>query len=161
MKFKLNSKLDYRIVEAIYQYSFNNENTTNKYKLDFDYLDEVKIKAENIKFPNNKNFKRWYKIEKKEKIVDIISFKIRKQTWLDFIKNIMSQYNERIEEDYLVMFLKKKLPKSFRHYGDKIGNQTDAYFSKEEIIDKLSEIDSNSKKIDDLFKIFELDNKKW
>ncbi len=101
IKFKLDSKLDYQIIESIYQYSFNSNDINKQEVLKFDYLDEINIKYKDIKFPNNKGFNRWYKIEK-EKIFDVYNFKIKKETWEELIVEKLKKYPLKVEAKYKI-----------------------------------------------------------
>jgi len=95
IKFKLDSQLDYYLIESIYQYVFNDK----KEAIQVDYLDDLfgkKIKANTIKLPTNLNFKRFYDIEK-NKILDIETIKIKKLDWKELILKKLDSKNKRID----------------------------------------------------------------
>ena len=79
IKFELNSKFDYMLIESIYQNVFNTEEEI----LEINYLGELfenKIKAKPLSLPKNQDFKRWFEV-KKENFFDIEHISVQK---LDF-----------------------------------------------------------------------------
>jgi len=96
IKFKLDSQLDYLLIESIYQYIFNDK----REKREVDYLKGIfdkKIKMKPIKLPINQEFKRWYKIENKNKILDIENIKIKKLNWEELISEKLDIRNKIID----------------------------------------------------------------
>ncbi len=155
IKFKLDSKLDYILVESIYQYVFNDK----KEEININYLDEVlkKIKWKSIKLPINQYFERWYSIEKK-KILDIESIKIKKLNWEKFFQTKIDKYPETIQfgKDYLLSFIDKYYQKLILYSKD--GKPVKPYAKKEDFIQKIK-IEENKNRQNELFKVFEIDRK--
>jgi len=155
IKFKLNSKLDYSLIESIYQYVFNDK----KEEIMIDYLDEVlkNIKVKPIKLPINQNFKRWYDVEKK-KILDIENIKIKKLNWEEFFQTKIDKYSESIQfgKDYLLSFIDKNYQELILY--SKNGKPVKPYAKKKDFIQKIK-IEENKNRRNELFKIFEIDKK--
>jgi len=155
IKFKLDSELDYKLVESIYQYAFNNqdEKTINN----FSYLNDINIKHKTIKLPTNNEFKRWYKVEKNRKN-DIYYIEIKKQTWELFIDNKMEKYDIEISfgKYYLTSFIDKYYNNLLLY--SKNGKPVKPYCEKNIFMQKIKEEDNKSKQ-NELFNVFELDKK--
>ena len=158
IKFKLDSKLDYSLVESLYQYVFNSK----KEEIQIDYLDEIfkkKIKAKSVNIQINQDFKRWYKIENKNKILDIENIKIKKLNWEEFIDNKMNKYPDIISfpKYYLVNFIGQFYKKLLSNRKDD-GSFVETYANKEEFIQKIKK-EENKNIQNELFKVFEIDKK--
>ena len=156
IKFKLDSKLDSTLIESIYQYALNNK----KEGIIVEYLDVVlkKIKVKPIKLSTNQNFKRWYKIENKNKILDIENIKIKKLNWEEFFQTKIDKYSETIQfgKDYLLSFIDKNYQELILYSKD--GKPVKPYAKKEDFIQKIK-IEENKNRQNELFKVFEIDKK--
>jgi hypothetical protein len=157
IKFKLDSQLDYLLVESIYQYTFNNK----KENIEVDYLKEIfdkKIKKKPVKLPISQEFKRWYKIEIKNKVLDIEEIKIRKLDWEEFIKDKINKYSDTIQfgKDYLLSFIDKNYQELIRYSKD--GKPVKPYAEKEDFIQRIKE-EKNKNKQNEIFKVFDIDKK--
>jgi len=157
IKFNLDSKLDYYLIESIYQYVFNHK----KEEIQTNYLNEIlskKIKSKSINMPKNQNFKRWYSIEKK-KILDIENVKIKKLNWEEFIDNKMNKYPDIISfpKYYLVSFIGQFYKKLLSNRKDD-GSLVETYIKKEDFIQVIKE-EKNINRQNELFKVFEIDKK--
>lgn len=73
MKFKLDSKFDYIVLETLYQRTFYNELGRN-----FEYLEYPQNIENDINFTNEEEFKKNYKYEEIETFFDKLFFKITK-----------------------------------------------------------------------------------
>jgi len=157
IKFKLDSKLDYYLIESLYQYVFNSK----KEGIQIDYLDEIlgTIKAETVKLPINQNFKRWYNIENKKKILDIENIKIKKLNWGEIIDNKMDKYPDIISfpKYYLTNFIGRFYKNLLSDRKDD-GSLVETYANREDFIQTIK-IENNKNRQNELFKIFEIDKK--
>lgn len=155
IKFKLDSQLDYKIVESIYQYAFNNQD--EKITNSFSYLDKINIKHKIIKLSTNNEFKRWYKVEKNRKN-DIYNIKIKKQTWEEFINTKMEKYDIEINfgKYYLTSFIDKYYSTLLLY--SKNGKPVKPYCEKNSFIERIKEEENKSKQ-NEIFNVFELDKK--
>ena len=156
IKFKLDSKLDYSLIESIYQYALNGK----KEGITVEYLDAVlkKLKVKPIKLSTNQDFKRWYKIENKNKILDIENIKIKKLNWEEFFQTKIDKYSETIQfgKDYLLSFIDKNYQELILYSKD--GKPVKPYAKKEDFIQKIK-IEENKNRQNELFKVFEIDKK--
>jgi len=156
IKFKLDSKLDYILIESIYQYALNGK----KERITVEYLDAVlkKIKVKPIKLSTSQDFKRWYKIENKNKILDIENIKIKKLNWEEFLQTKIDKYSETVQfgRDYLLSFIDKNYQELILYSKD--GKPVKPYAKKEDFIQKIK-IEENKNRQNELFKVFEIDKK--
>ena len=150
IKFKLDSKLDYIVIETIYNYTFY-----VKKGYEFQYLNYPK-QQKPIKLPTDKKFKTWYEVEKKE-IFDTCYIKIKKRSFEEIVDNKMSKYDEEIKfgKHYLIGFAKKYYEKIISCC--KNGKPTESYCNKAELIGAIKN-DEKCKK-DELLEVFALDKK--
>ena len=80
IKFKLDTKFDYIVLETLYQRSFYKE-----LGRDFEYLEYPQNVENNINFTKEEDFKQNYKYEEIETFFDKVFFRITK---IDGIKNV-------------------------------------------------------------------------
>jgi len=110
VKFELESKLDYYIIESVHNFVFN-----NKKSAEFDYLED--IIPSNTKYVNKKNY-RTYKILDEdiiygEKPIARIFNRFIKSTRLDKILNVLSSDFSKKNEIELTEEQKKKIENNF------------------------------------------------
>lgn len=96
IKLEMNSRVDYVLLEAIYQYSFNQKENLTKFQLDFSYLDELNIRYKDIILPNDLTFTRWYKTVK-NRYIDVTILEIQQQKFDDLVIERVGKYAPLIE----------------------------------------------------------------
>lgn len=153
MKFKLDSKLDYVIIESLYLHSFKDKNDASAA---LDYLDYPNPRKPMQK-PNDKEFNLWYEFSAEE--IDTAQYiKVRKKSDEAMIEQGMSSYNDEIVlgKDHLLSYIAKW----FKHLlsYSKLGRPTEPFAKKKEVIDELKQ-KASTIKISELLTFFELDKK--
>lgn len=153
MKFKLDSKLDYITIEAVYCHSFNVKNNDDT----FDYLSYSHHLSKAINFPKDKEFSLWYTYTSEDK-EGAQYFKLHKKTAKEIIEHGLELYNEEIAlgKDHLLSYIAKYF-KYLISYS-KQGKPVEPFCNKNEVISTLKE-EHHKIKISELVAFFELDKK--
>jgi len=154
IKFKLETKLDYIMIETIYRYCFYNGDAKKGYE--FKYLSYPK-KEKTLKIPREKAFKEWYDV-KIEKYYDTEYVLIKKFIFSYLIESKMAKYKEEISfsKHYLSVFISKYF-KTFIHYS-KNGNPCEPYIKTEKIKEHLLQHEDKINQ-NELLETFKLDKK--
>ena len=154
VKFKLDTKLDYIMIETIYRSCFYDGDAKRGYE--FEYLHYPK-KPQALKLPTQKAFKKWYKV-KREEYLESEYICIKKTTFQEIVENKLPKYGEEISfpKHYLSTFISKYY-KHFIAYS-KDGKPCEPYCKTEEIKEDLLQL-TNKRQQDELLLVFEMDSK--
>lgn len=149
IKFKLDTKLDYILIETIYNHSFSQQKG-----YEFEYL-EYPPKLKPLKVPTNKNFKDWYNLVQEE-YFEVECIKITKHSFEDIVSEKLNKYGDEItlSKHYLITFISKYF-KNLLSYT-KNGKPTEPYCRVENF--KESILQDNSRQ-NELLEVFTLDKK--
>lgn len=151
MKFRLDSKLDFFTIESVFAKSFGLNIQNN----DFSYLCFLNKKP--LALPKDKNFATWYEVLEDRVVVDEKYIKIRKKSVEEVTSQSLDKYGQEIRfGSYLLSFVAKYFKKIISYSKD--GNPTEPYCKTEELKENIK-TEQNSKKLDELFRVFELDGK--
>jgi len=151
IKFKMDSKLDCETIEKIFNYVFyDNED------MQHDCSDYTFAKIQSLKMPIDKNFKIFYKVEKKD-ILDTQYIKIRKKPFEEILSTRLAKYSEEIKfgKCYLVSFVKKYYENIIFYSKD--GKPAEPYCKKKDFYNTI--LDDENRKENELFSVFDMDKK--
>ncbi|RLA08293.1 MAG: hypothetical protein DRQ51_03215 [Gammaproteobacteria bacterium] len=152
IKFKLDSKFDYYLIEAIYQYSLKKNNGAENSELDFiDYLFPPKKinKNLNVEEPNIVDKKTYH---------DIVDLKITQKEWGNYLSDKIKESKKYKDElidgkDYIVTYTKRHYPNLIKYRA----KTNCLYCNKNELQTKIQEENYNKKPCE-LIYILKADN---
>lgn len=153
IKFKLDSKLDYIVIETIYRYCFD-QNFKAKNGNEFNYL-IYPAKQKFLKLPINKNFKEWYEVTQFE-YFEAQYLKIKKHSFNEIVLIKLNKYKDEIvfPKHYLINFISKYFKDLILYTKD--GKLTEPYCKKNSFEEAILQDTSHQ---NELFKAFDMDGK--
>jgi len=150
IKFKMDNKLDYIVIESIFNYVFYKEASGLCEYLVYPFTEKISFKV-----PQNKTFKIFYQVEKKD-CFDSEYIKIHKNSIEEIIQPKLSKYGKEITfKHYLLIFVRKYYQYLIQHGKD--GESTDPYCKVEDFYEALK--NDEKRNLHKLVDVFVLDGK--
>ncbi len=151
LKFTLENKLDYILIERLYQYCFHNKKCN-----EFDYLEYPNQRSQ-FSIPKDNFFEAWYDVRKEMKF-GTEYIQIERKSFEDIFKEHMQKYPDKIilGKDYLYSYVAKyhtdliELPK----YDERFI----LYVDKERFVQQAA-LETNLNRQQELIRVFDMDKK--
>ncbi|MEA3229194.1 MAG: hypothetical protein U9P38_09005, partial [Campylobacterota bacterium] len=158
IKLEMNSRMEYTLLEAIYQYSFNHKETIGRFQVDFSYLDALNIRYKDITLPNNLTFTRWFKTVQ-HKYIDVSVLDIQEQSFDTLVEERVGKYSSLIEAKQKIFGFVYDNYRELIHYdiNSKRG-VVKLYFEKDTLIATIKD-EVDSKKQNRFLDYLDLDKK--
>ena len=153
IKNELTSKLDYILMESVYQTSFYDYS-----KIDLPSYLKYPTTAKKLALPKHSKFKIWYKAEQKE-YFGTSCIKITKREEKEIIFEGLEKYADEIVfgKDYLASFIDKRFTHLINY--SKEGKPCKPFCKKSAFLEAIKQLENSKSLIPDLLKVFEIDKK--
>lgn len=152
LKFTLESKLDYILIERLYQYCFHNKQCN-----EFDYLEYPKTRSQ-FSIPKDKFFEAWYDV-KKEMIFETEYIQIERKVFENIFKQHMQNYPDNkiiLGKDYLYSYVAKYHPDLIE--APKYTERFILSVDKEKFVQQAA-LETNLNRQQELIRVFDMDKK--
>jgi len=153
IKNELASKIDYIIMESVYQTCFYEH-----LKIDIPTYLEYPTTVKKLTLPKDYKFKVWYKVEQKE-CFGVFCIKIIKREEKEIVSDGLEKYGDEIVfgKDYLTSFIDKRFTHLISY--SKKGKPCKPFCKKSAFLETIAQSENAKNLIPDLLKIFEIDKK--
>ncbi len=153
IKNELASKLDYVLMESIYQICFYEHA-----KIDVPSYLEYPTAANKLSLPKDSKFKVWYTVKQKE-YFNVSCVKITKREEREIISEKLEKYSDEIVfgKDYLTSFIDKHFTYLIRYSKD--GKPCKPFCEKSALLDAMEQLENSKRLIPELLNVFEIDKK--
>ena len=154
IKNELASKLDYILMESIYQTCFYKNSKIMEIPSYLEYPATVKKLA----LPKDREFKIWYAVEVKE-YFDVSCVKITKKDESEIISEKLEKYSDEIVfgKDYLTSFIDKHFTHLINY--SKEGKPCKPFCKKSTFLAAIDQLENSKSLIPELLNVFEIDKK--
>lgn len=153
VKNELASKLDYILMESVYQTCFN-----KRKKVDVPSYLVYPTKIIKLPLPTSNEFKTWYKTEEKE-YFETSCIRITKMKASEIVSNGLEKYGDEIVfgKDYLTSFIDKRFGHLINYSKD--GKPCKPFCKKDAFLEAMEHLEKSKSFIPELLKVFEIDKK--
>ncbi len=150
IKFKMDNKLDYIVIETIFNYVFHGQKSGLS-----EYLVYPFSKKFSFKLPTDKVFKTFYQVYNNDHF-DSPYIKIHKNSFEEIVQPKLSKYGDEVTfKNYLLIFIKNHYQHLIQHGKD--GKSTDPYCKVEDFYEAIKNDEKTN--LNKLVAVFALDGK--